>query len=76
MSRWRPCKRRDLVRKLRALGFGGPYIGTRHQVMRFDDRRLPIPSYDEISVPKLREVVAEVEVLLGRPIDSDEWNRL
>jgi len=25
---WRPLKRRDFIRKLRALGFDGPYSGT------------------------------------------------
>ena len=24
MSRWTPCKRRDFIRRLRALGFDGP----------------------------------------------------
>ena len=76
MSRWTPCKRRDLVNKLHALGFTGPYAGTRHELMRFQGRRLSIPSYAELSVPKLREFVAEVESLLGRPITLSEWNGL
>ena len=28
MSRWSPCKRREFVRRLRALGFDGPFSGT------------------------------------------------
>src|SRR5436190_22242514 len=35
MAGWRPLKRREFVRKLRALGFVGPYSGTRHQFMTF-----------------------------------------
>lgn len=35
MAGWRPVKRRDFIRKLRALGFAGPYSGTRHQFMTF-----------------------------------------
>lgn len=73
MSRLTPCKRRDLIRKLRALGFEGPFVGTRHHLMVIGDRRLAIPSYDEISVPKTREVIHEASGLLGRQIDIDEW---
>ncbi|HEY5297921.1 MAG TPA: hypothetical protein VIK59_08340 [Verrucomicrobiae bacterium] len=31
MAGWRPLKRRDFIRRLRALGFDGPFSGTRHQ---------------------------------------------
>ncbi len=31
MSQWRRCKRQDFIRRLRKLGFKGPYSGTRHQ---------------------------------------------
>jgi hypothetical protein len=61
---------------LRQLGFEGPYTGTRHQFVVFGARRLAIPSYEEISVAKLREVVAEVESLVGRRITADEWSGL
>lgn len=39
MSRWTPCKRRDFIRKLRKLGFEGPYSGTRHQFMVWKQNR-------------------------------------
>lgn len=76
MSRWTPCKHRDLVRKLRALGFAGPYSGTRHQFMTMGAARLAIPSSEEIGVAKVREMVREIELLVGRAIDVDEWDRL
>lgn len=76
MSRGTPCKRRDLISKLRRLGFEGPYTGTRHHFLVLGDRRLSVPSYEEISVAKLREVIAEVEALVGRKIALAEWNRL
>ena len=47
MSRWSPCKRREFVRRLRALGFDGPLSGTRHQFMTFGSHRLTIPSNEE-----------------------------
>ncbi len=31
MSRWAPCKRRIFIRRLREIGFDGPFSGTRHQ---------------------------------------------
>jgi hypothetical protein len=39
MAAWRPLKRRDFIRKLRALGFDGPYSGTRHQFMVLGQHR-------------------------------------
>src|SRR4051812_3521709 len=33
MAGWHPIKRRELVRKLRVLGFTGPYRGTRHEFL-------------------------------------------
>ncbi len=29
MSRWIPCKRREFIRRLRVLGFDGPFSGAR-----------------------------------------------
>lgn len=76
MSRWTPCKRNDFIRKLRHLGFDGPFIGTRHQFMVLSQRRLAIPSYSEYSVPQLRMMVREVESILGREVSSEEWANL
>lgn len=73
MSRWTPCKRRDFIKKLRMLGFDGSFSGTRHQFMTFDENRLTIPSNDEYSVPQLRMMLREVEEIIDRPIDLDEW---
>ena len=76
MSRWTPCKRSDFIRKLRRLGFDGPFIGTRHQFMVFSQRRLAIPSYSEYSVPQLRMMVREFENILGREVLAEEWATL
>src|SRR5258706_1970999 len=43
MAGWRPLKRRDFTRKLRAIGFDGPYSGTRHQFMISGQHRQTIP---------------------------------
>lgn len=44
MPAWRPISRRDLVRTLRRLGFGGPFSGGKHQFMVRGDRVLTIPN--------------------------------
>ncbi len=76
MSRWNPCRRRDFVRRLRELGFDGPFAGTRHQFMILGSHRLTIPSNNEFSVPLLRMMLREVGSIMGRRITANEWNRL
>ena len=76
MSRWTPCKRREFLRRLRALGFDGPFSGARHQFLVYEQHRLAIPSNPEYSVSQLRIMLREVEEILGREITVEEWNRL
>ena len=76
MSRWTPCKRRDFMKKLRKLDFEGPFSGTRHQFMVYEQYRLTIPSNEEYSVPQLRMMIQEVEQILEREITLEEWNSL
>jgi predicted RNA binding protein YcfA (HicA-like mRNA interferase family) len=76
MSRWSPCKRSDFVRRLRQLGFTGLYSGAKHQFMVHENHRLTIPSNKEFSVPQLRVMLREVEVIIGREITADEWESL
>ena len=76
MSRWTPCKRTDFVRRMRKMGFEGPFSGTRHQFMVFSQHRLTIPSNAEYSVPQLRMLVREIESIVGFEITLDFWNGL
>ena len=76
MSRWRRCKRQNFIRRLRKLGFDGPFSGTRHQFMVYQQHRLAIPSNAKYSVPQLRMMLREVEKILGREISAEDWNRL
>jgi len=76
VSRWTPCSRREFMRRLRKLGFDGPYSGTRHQFMVYEQYRLAIPSNAEYSVPQLRMLIQEVEGILCREVAMDEWNNL
>ena len=76
MAGWRPLKRRDFIRKLRALSFVGPYPGTRHQFMAFGGYHQAIPTNAEYSVPQVRMLVRQVQLLLGRTITAGEWENL
>ena len=64
------------MKKLRSLGFEGPYSGTRHQFMIYQDHRLAIPSDSEYSVPQLRMMISEIELIICRNIVAEEWNKL
>lgn len=76
MSRWTPCKRREFIRRLRVLGFEGPFSGTRHRFLTYQQHRLTIPSNDEYSVPQLLMLLREVESILEREVSLEEWNAL
>lgn len=76
MSRWKPCKRNDFIRRLRQLGFSGLYSGAKHQFMVYENHRLTIPSNTEYSVPQLRMMLREVAEIIGREITADEWESL
>ena len=76
MAAWRPLKRRDFIRKLRALGFDGPFSGTRHQFMIFGQHRQTIPINSEFSVPQLRMLLRQVDSILERSISLEEWSSL
>ncbi len=76
MSQWQPCKRRIFIKKLRKLNFDGPYTGTRHNFMVFQNHRLTIPSNTEYSVPQLKMMLKEVFLIIDRTINVDDWNNL
>ena len=64
------------MRRLRALGFDGPFSGTRHQFMVSGQHRQTVPTNSEYSVPQIRMLLWQVESILGRPVSLDEWNSL
>jgi predicted RNA binding protein YcfA (HicA-like mRNA interferase family) len=76
LSRWTPCKRRDFIQKLQQLGFSGPFSGSKHQFMIYQEYRLTIPSNDEYSVPQLRMMIREAEEIIERQITLEQWNSL
>lgn len=76
MAAWRPLKRREFIRRLRALGFEGPYSGTRHQFMIFGTHRQTIPANAEYSLPQIRMLVRQVEMIMRCRIGVEEWEKL
>ena len=76
MAAWPPLKRRDFIRKLRALGFDGPFSGTRHQFMILGQHRQTIPTNSEFSVPQVRMLLRQVESILERSVSLEEWSSL
>lgn len=66
-------QRRQLIRKLRALGFTGPFSGGRHQFMVKGALKLRIPNphaAKDIHISLLREILRQAG------ISVEEWNRL
>ncbi|NCO42534.1 MAG: type II toxin-antitoxin system HicA family toxin [Armatimonadetes bacterium CG_4_10_14_3_um_filter_66_18] len=47
MPKLSPVSRRELVRRLRALGFEGPYPGGKHEWMRRNAVRITVPNPHE-----------------------------
>lgn len=76
MAGWHPLKRREFIRRLRALGFDGPHRGTRHEFLVCGQKRQTIPSNADFSLPQLKMLLRQVEAVLERKITADEWDLL
>ena len=77
MNRWNPCQRSLFMRRLRALGFAGPFSGSKHQFMTYANHRQTVPSDNEYSVPQLRMRLKQIEEIIGREITTAaQWNSL
>ncbi len=64
MARLTPVSNRELVQRLRELGFEGPYAGGRHPQMRRGDLTLVIPNPHEgdIGVGLLRRILRQAGI--------------
>lgn len=65
-----PVSRRELIRRLRVLGFDGPFKGSDHDYMVSGEIRVTIPNThkgQDIGVRLLTQVLKEAE------IDRDDW---
>jgi predicted RNA binding protein YcfA (HicA-like mRNA interferase family) len=69
MPKLTPISQKELIKRLRQLGFEGPYAGGKHPQMRRGDLTLIIPnSHDsDISVGLLARILRQAG------ISRDEW---
>ena len=74
MPKLSPLKSRQVIKKLRELGYEGPYPGGRHvrMVKRDSGQIVPIPMHQgkDVSVGLIRAIIRQVG------ITPEEWNRL
>ena len=68
-----PISRRDLVSRLRALGFEGPYAGGRHEYMTKGHRRIWIPNLhgSAISVDLLARVLRQAGISRAEWLEAE-----
>jgi predicted RNA binding protein YcfA (HicA-like mRNA interferase family) len=70
MAALTPCSRADFIKKLRALGYDGPYAGGKHQFMSKHGGptvTVPNPHQGDISVGLLSRILRTAN------IDRDDW---
>ena len=64
-----PINRRELIKRLKTLGFSGPYSGGRHSFKaRYVKLRVPNPHVGDIGILMLKEILRQAN------ISEDEWN--
>lgn len=68
----KPLLRRELIRKLRALGFEGPLSGGRHPFMKKGrlKLRIPNPHHQDVSVDLLKRILRQAG------ITEKEWEQV
>ncbi len=69
MSKLSPISHKELVKKLKAFGFEGPFPGGKHLFMIKNDLRLTIPNphRKEIGVSLLKRILKQAG------ISTEEW---
>lgn len=67
----KPISRRELIRKLHALGFEGPFSGGKHSFMKKGALKLHIPNphQQDISVHLLKRLLRQGN------IKEEDWER-
>ena len=61
----RPLKRRELIKKLKKLGYEFDRSAKRHYEIWYNPethKRLPIPNYEEFGVALLSEICSELRI--------------
>jgi hypothetical protein len=76
MPKWKPCKRRDFIKKLKRIGFANPEPGGNYFYMRYGTYTFTVPSNQDYSVAQVKTLLTEIEQGTKREISLDEWERL
>jgi len=68
MAKLVPVTRIDLIRKLKNLGFDGPFVATRHQYMFQKSQKIFIPNLHgkDIGVPLLGRIIKQLDVTVEK----------
>lgn len=63
--------RREIIRKLRALGFEGPLPGGRHPIMKKGNLKVPVPNPhgEDIGIELLKRILRQAG------ISERDWER-
>lgn len=69
MAKIPPCSRSEVIRKLKKLGFEGPYPGGRHSFMKRGSYRqiIPNPHGGQIDSVLVREILRQTGIA------DDDW---
>lgn len=76
MGQWKPCKRRDFIKKLKRFGFKPPEPGGRHFFMRYVTYTLTLPNNREYSVPQIKMLLNEIGSGINKKMSLEEWENL
>jgi predicted RNA binding protein YcfA (HicA-like mRNA interferase family) len=63
-----PISRKELIYKLKALGFEGPFRATRHQYMIKEKHKIFIPNLHggkDIGIPLLKNIIRQIGISLS-----------
>jgi len=65
MPRLSPLPRRVLIKKLRKLGFSGPYPAARHEYMERGEEKIfiPNPHGKDIGLPIIKKIIQQLKIL-------------
>ncbi len=78
MPKLSPISWKNLIKKLKAFGFEGPYSGGKHLFMIKGNIRLTVPNphRKEIFTPLLSRILKEVDIPIENGINSDTLSPL
>ena len=68
----KPIKRRELIARMRKLGWTGPEAGKRHAVMRKGEHTVPIPNPHGSDI----DWALTKRILQQAGISPEEWEKL